>query len=117
MTKILLAEDDETMVSLLKTLLVMEGYEVASLDITERDVLSAVRREEPNLILLDVNLPFINGIDFMKTLRKDEELKKTYVIMSSGMNLKQECLDSGANDFLLKPYMPDDLIAAIQQCI
>lgn len=113
MTKILLAEDDETMVSLLETLLEMEGFEVTSMDVAEKDILSLVRRESPNLLLLDVNLPHENGLDIVAALRKDAELKDMRVVMTSGMSLKDECLKAGANAFLLKPYMPDDLIETI----
>ncbi|OQY29191.1 MAG: hypothetical protein B6I38_08500 [Anaerolineaceae bacterium 4572_5.1] len=115
MTKILLAEDDETMVSLLKTLLGLEGFDVASMDIAEKDLLSLVRHENPKVLLLDVHLPRENGMDILRALREDDELKNTRVVMTSGMNLKDECLASGADAFLLKPYMPDDLIKILRQ--
>jgi len=111
----MLAEDDETMVSLLSTLLAMEGFQVVSMDAAEQDVLTAVRSEAPDVLLLDVHLPYENGLDVVSALRQDDELKNTRVVMSSGMSLKDECLSKGADEFLLKPYMPDDLIEILKQ--
>ena len=113
MQKVMLAEDDATMLSLLTTLLKMEGFETTTLGAQE-DVLNAVRRDQPDVILLDVNLAQGNGIDFLRQIRQDDELHDTVVIMSSGMPLETESMDAGANAFLLKPYMPDTLINAIK---
>lgn len=113
MPKVMLAEDDATMLSLLRTLLKMEGFETTILGV-EEDVLDALRRDAPDIVLLDVNLTQGNGIDFLRRIRRDDDLRKIVVIMSSGMPLEEECLAAGANAFLLKPYMPDVLIAAIR---
>lgn len=117
MPKVLLAEDDVTMVVLLKTLLSMEGFQVAAIQPDEPDILAAVRRENPDLLLLDVNLKGQNGLDVMQAVRLDAEYKDLRVVMSSGLNLEKECLESGANDFLLKPYMPDDLVKTLQRSL
>ena len=113
MSKVMLVEDDVTMLSLLRTLLKMEGFETTTLG-PEDDVLEALRREVPDVVLLDVNLTHGNGIDFLRRIRQDDSLRKIIVIMSSGMALETECLAAGANSFLLKPYMPDTLIAGIR---
>lgn len=114
--KVLLAEDDMTMVSLLKTLIKMEGYEVVALD-ASADVPSAVRREKPDLLLLDVYLLHQSGLDILELLRGSQETKSVCVVMTSGLNVKDECLRRGANDFLLKPYMPDELIEILHRNI
>ena len=110
MVKVLLAEDDRTMVSLLKTLLGMEGFQVITLAGETSDILEIVRREKPAIVLMDIFLGAENGIDILRKMRQMPDLTKVKVVMSSGMNLRDECLAAGANDFLLKPYMPDDLI-------
>ena len=114
MTKVMLVEDDASMMYLLKTLLSMERFQVVTLDITD-DVISKARAEKPDVILMDVHLGGKNGIDVLTAMRKQEDLKKIVVIMSSGMNMEYECRDAGANAFLLKPFMPDDLIAIIRR--
>jgi CheY-like chemotaxis protein len=113
MQKVMLAEDDPTMLSLLRTLLKMEGFDTATLGESE-DLLDALRRETPDIVLLDVNLPQGNGLDFLRRIRQDKLLAKTAIVMSSGLPLEKECIAAGANFFLLKPYMPDVLIDALK---
>lgn len=113
MAKILLAEDDSTMVSLLKTLLKMEGYEVIALDASS-DVAAAVQREKPHALFMDVHLGGQSGMQILDAIRKNRETAHIRVVMTSGLNVKDECLSRGANAFLLKPFMPDDLISALK---
>ena len=113
MAKILLAEDDETMVSLLKTLLKMEGYDVVALD-ANSDVVAAVQREKPHALFMDVHLGGQSGIKILQSIRRNQDNADVRVVMTSGMNMKDECINLGADAFLLKPFMPDDLISALK---
>ena len=115
MDRVFLAEDDPIMVSLLETLLKLEGFEVVSIDLANGDLLSSLREDIPKALVLDVNLPNQSGLDIVREMRQGDLFKNTYVVMASGMSLEDECLVSGANDFLLKPYMPDDLIAILKK--
>jgi DNA-binding response OmpR family regulator len=118
MPKIMLLEDDATMLSLLQTLLQMEGYQVVSMKDDSLDgILSTVRQEGPDLALIDVHLREINGLEVLRTIRQDTSLAKTRVVMSSGMECRSECLNYGADEFILKPYMPDDLIDVIYKTL
>ena len=110
----MLAEDDSTMVTLLETLLGMEGYQVVSLNVND-DIFESVQRDRPDVLLLDVNLPNANGLDVLDQVRSADETKDLRVVMASGLNLEQECLQHGANGFLLKPYMPDDLLNLLKE--
>ncbi|MBL8088869.1 MAG: response regulator [Anaerolineales bacterium] len=114
--KILLAEDDITMVSLLKTLLKMEGFDIVSIH-ADANVPEEVKKEKPAVLLLDFHLGAQNGIDILDEIRSQEETRDVKVIMSSGASVKEECMNRGANGFLLKPYMPDDLISLLKQTI
>lgn len=109
MTKVMLAEDDLTMVSLLKTLLKMDGFEVVALD-ADDDVPAALKQERPDVLLLDVHLSNQNGLEILDVIRSSEHTSHTRVVMISGSNLKDECMKHGADGFLLKPFMPGDLI-------
>jgi CheY-like chemotaxis protein len=115
-SKILLAEDDVTMVSLLKTLLKMEGFDVVALQ-ADADVLAAARVENPAVLLLDLHLATQSGLDILDQIRSAQDLHDLPVVMSSGSSVKEECLRRGANGFLLKPYMPNDLITLLKQTI
>jgi len=114
MAKILLAEDDPTMISLLKTLLKMEGFEVVTLDV-DSDVPAVVQREMPDTILMDVHLGGQNGLQILESIRKNRDLADVRIVMTSGLNMKEECISRGASAFLLKPFMPDDLISVLKQ--
>ena len=114
MAKILLAEDDPTMVSLLQTLLKMEGFEVMVVDV-DADIPSTLLRENPDFLFMDVHLGRQSGLEVVESIRKNPDLAGIRVVMASGLNMKEECLQRGANDFLLKPFMPDDLIGILKQ--
>jgi CheY-like chemotaxis protein len=114
MAKVLLAEDDSTMVSLLKTLLNMEGFEVLALDVNS-DVPSVVQREKPHALFMDVHLGGQSGMEILDTIRRQKDLSDVRIVMTSGLNVKEECISRGANAFLLKPFMPDDLIRVLKQ--
>jgi DNA-binding response OmpR family regulator len=113
MAKVLLAEDDATMVSLLKTLLKMEGYDVVALDV-DSDVAAAVQREKPHALFMDVHLGGQSGMKILQKLRRNGENADVRIIMTSGLNVRDECIRGGADAFLLKPFMPDDLIRALK---
>lgn len=116
MPKIMLAEDDPTMLRLLNTLMGLEGFETASLKPTD-DVLDAVEREAPDALLLDLHLPQGSGLDFLRAIRADSRFEGLIIVMASGMDLQDQCMAAGANEFLLKPFMPDTLINALRSLL
>ncbi len=118
MTKIMLVEDDHTMRSLLKTLLEMEGFEVVFGPGHADALLEALRATKPALLVMDVHLAGgINGIDLLDSIRQDEELQHTRVVITSGMNYDEAALAAGADGFLQKPYMVDDLLNLIRRTL
>ena len=119
MAKVLLIEDDSAMLMLLGKLLRFEGFDVVQLEDDEdlNRVMSVIRREKPAVILLDVNLRKINGFDLLQCIRQDQDLKDTRVVMSSGIDFRKRCLEEGADGFLLKPFMPEELITMIHQAV
>jgi DNA-binding response OmpR family regulator len=116
MGKILLVEDDATMVSLLKTLLKMEGYHVAALD-ADADIVPAVLKSKPDVVLMDVHLTRQNGMDELVKLRAAPGGESIRVIMTSGLDFKDQCLQRGADAFIQKPFMPDDLLAVLRPIV
>ena len=115
-TKILLVDDDRTMLSVLRTLLEIEGYNVVAIRdrMGEDEILELMKQEKPDVILMDVHIRQVNGVDVLKRMRSDPALQNARVYMASGMDMKYECMQAGANGFLLKPYMPDELIDLIK---
>jgi two-component system phosphate regulon response regulator PhoB len=117
--KVMLAEDDFTMLSLMGTLLEMEGFQVVKYNGEQNAeaLLDVLRQYNPALVLLDIHINQINGLDVARRIRQDDGLKHIRILMSSGMAHHDECLQAGADNFILKPFMPDDLIKRIRALI
>ncbi len=113
MARIVLAEDDQTMVRLLTTLLKMEGHQVAALR-PDEDVPAALHRDLPDTLILDYLLADQSGIDVLDVIRRSETDARVRVIMISGLNVRDECMRHGADEFLLKPFMPEELLSLLQ---
>lgn len=115
MPKVMIVDDDRTMVSLLETLLKLDGYEVARAG-SAQAFIDQLEAESPDLVLLDVFLRDREGLEIVSDLRahKNASLARLPVIMTSGMELSSKCRDAGADDFLLKPYDPEQLLQVIK---
>jgi two-component system phosphate regulon response regulator PhoB len=91
----------------------MEGFEVLALDV-DSDVTAVVEREKPHALFMDVHLGGRNGLEILDAIRRQQELSAVRIVMTSGLNVKDECINRGANAFLLKPFMPDDLLRELK---
>ena len=112
--KILIADDDTVMLSLLRTLMELEDNQVVTATRPE-EIIPTVEREQPALILMDYNLAGGNSMDALDTLKSDSDLRKIPIIVTSGMDRKHECIEAGADDFILKPFRPAQLIEHVQE--
>jgi DNA-binding response OmpR family regulator len=119
MQKVMLIEDDKTMLTLLSTLLKMENFQVVQLttEQTVDDLIATLRREKPDAALVDVHLQNASGVDLLDRIRKEPDLKTIRILMTSGLDMSYECKKAGADDFILKPYMPDELLQHIRQVL
>lgn len=114
MAKLLLVEDDESLVKELKTLLSEEGHtvDVADNGMSGKEMLTSFVYE---LVVLDVNIPELNGIDLCAWFREQGGVAP--VLMLTGMSSvsdKEKGLDSGADDYLTKPFSARELMARIR---
>jgi CheY-like chemotaxis protein len=116
MEAILVVDDDRVFRQLLSTVLDLEGYRPVVVSKPE-DVLPTVRREEPALILMDIHIRNQDTLGVLRDLKGDEVLKSTPVIMTSGMDRSGECMDAGADSFVLKPFRPSELMTQIEALI
>jgi len=101
------------MARLLGTLLRMDGYDVTAVD-GDADVADAVERLAPDALILDMVLARQNGLELVEQIRRSAFGGKLYIVMISGLSVRDECLRSGADDFLLKPFMPDELMGLLR---
>ena len=113
--RILLFEDDPTMSSLLKTLLTLEGFQVNVFEGMDKDVIQFLLSEKHDVLIMDIHLRTHNGIDITRSIRSHPDLNYLKIIITSGMDQSTKSLAAGANSFLLKPYMPDDLIRLLRE--
>ena len=114
--KVLIVDDEEHIVELLKFNLLNAGYDV----FTANDGINAVKiakAEKPSLMLLDLMLPGIDGFDVCKEIKRNDEMKKTSIIM---LTAKGEELDKilglelGADDYITKPFSVRELLARVK---
>lgn len=114
--KVMIVDDDRTMNSLLKTLLELDGFAVVLAPRGEI-VLPTALSERPDAILMDVHIADVDGMQLLRQLRQNSDLKAIPVVMSSGMDVEDQAKDAGATAFILKPYPPDQLSALLKKVL
>ncbi len=117
--RIIIIEDDNDMRPLMSTLLEMEGYHVVSFDHIEPEaqILNEIMQQNPDLVLLDVLIKGKSSFDLVEKLKQQSACDHPKILMSSGMAVEEECQRHGADGFILKPYMPDELVLKINQLL
>ena len=111
--KILIIEDDPSIGKLLRRSLNYEGYDADLVDDGYKG-LRAFSEDEPDLVILDLMLPGIDGIEVCKRLR---EISSLPIIMLTARDMVEDRvlgLDSGADDYVTKPFDPDELLARVR---
>lgn len=114
MAKIMVIDDNEVMLGFIKALLEFEGHTAVTISSLAR-ILPATRLEQPAAILMDLHLGGQSTLSILEDLKADPQLRHIPVVIISGMDLREECQLRGADDFLLKPFVPNDLLDRLQQ--
>lgn len=110
---ILVVDDDPEIVSFLKRGLIYEGYSVDTAgDGTE--ALARAREMEPDLVILDIMMPGIDGVEVSKRLRQASDVPILMLTAKGTIADRVEGLDSGADDYLVKPFAFDELLARVR---
>src|SRR6266702_4107992 len=109
MKKILIAEDDQPIIDIVKLILEGEGY-TTIVATHEKEIRHAVFHQKPQLILLDIRLDSLDGGEFARELKANEQTRTIPIIIISANNETEKIAKgAGADDFLLKPFDIDDL--------
>lgn len=115
--RILVVEDDEELSVLLRLMIKIKQSDWEFLSATDgRAALTRAEDFQPDLILLDIMLPEMDGITVCRTLREDPHWAKTKIVMLTALDdpkTRQTALEAGANDYWTKPIMPDELLDGI----
>ncbi|MBS5925729.1 MAG: response regulator transcription factor [Clostridium sp.] len=114
--KVLIVDDEEHIVELLQFNLINAGYKVITAN-NGLDALKKVKEHKPDLLLLDLMLPGMDGLDVCKEIKRNKETSKTSIIM---LTAKSEELDKilglelGADDYITKPFSIRELLARVK---
>ncbi|MCY3413365.1 MAG: response regulator [Candidatus Heimdallarchaeota archaeon] len=117
MKRILVIEDNEENIYLIRFILKKKGHEV----IEARDGLSGVEKaksSQPDIILMDIQLPKMNGYDATKNIRQDPNLKDIPIIAITSFAMpgdKRKCLDAGCSYYIEKPINPEQFIEVVDR--
>jgi DNA-binding response OmpR family regulator len=114
--RILVADDDRMIRLLVRMLLEKDGFTVLEAE-NGAEALAMARTENPDLLLVDLQMPDMNGYQVLQKMRADPAHASIPVIVltsESGTAVETQVLDMGAEDFLVKPFKPEVLIARIR---
>ena len=116
-TRILIVEDEKQIAKILKLELEFEGYEVV-VAYDGKSGLEAALKETLDLILLDVMLPELNGIEVLRRIRKENTIIPIILLTARNLTMdKVTGLDQGANDYITKPFEMEELLARVRSCL
>jgi DNA-binding response OmpR family regulator len=117
--KIVLAEDEPQIARLVEFKLKKEGYQVVWKENGE-EALKAIKADRPDLILLDVMMPVMDGYEVLRQIKEDENLRNIPVIMLTARAQERDVvkgIDSGVEDYITKPFHPAELVARIKRTL
>ena len=117
--KIVLAEDEPQIARLIQFKLQKEGFEITWKD-NGADALESVKEIKPDLVLLDVMMPVMDGYQVLKKIKEDENLKQIPVIMLTAKGQERDVVkgfDLGSEDYIVKPFRPAELVSRIKKIL
>jgi two-component system KDP operon response regulator KdpE len=115
--RVLVVDDEPAIRRFLRTSLRAEGYDIVEAE-TGEAALSEIRRRAPDLVMLDLGLPGIDGLEVIRRLRGDGSAVPIIVLTSRSDEAgKVEALDLGADDYVTKPFGMDELLARIRAAL
>ena len=114
--RVLVVDDDETIRRTLRINLRARGYEVEEVA-TGRDALSTVEDAPPDLVVLDLGLPDVDGVEVLRRIRRTSRVPVVVLSARQQSDDKVEALDEGADDYVTKPFGMDELMARVRSAL
>ena len=112
MCVVMIVDDDRDTARLLRLLFEMEGHDVV-LTSEYRQVMPLLERGLPDVMLMDVQVEEARTTDLVRQMRQEERFANMPVVMTSAADYYHECMEAGANLFVLKPFLPDQLVQKV----
>lgn len=115
---VLVVEDDENIAQVLGFMLERQGYSVTRLADGRAAAAHIAAADPPGLVLLDLMLPYIDGLELMRMIREQAGWSGVPVLMLTAKNTERDtvrALDAGANDYVIKPFQPNELLARVRR--
>lgn len=120
MGKRILSVDDSTSIrQLVQFTLEKEGYEVVSA-VDGRDAIQKAKEKHADMVITDLNMPNVDGIELIRSLRSDPDYRFTPIVMlttESALEKKDAGKNAGATGWIVKPFKPEQLIAVVKRLI
>ncbi len=113
---LLMIDDDMQVINLYERYLLPHGLQVVSLTNSSK-ALATAQKVKPFAITLDIMMPNIDGWQVLKSLKEDPETKEIPVIICSILEEKEKAANMGASNYLVKPFLPDDLVTAVKKVV
>lgn len=115
--KIMVVEDDSFVMDIYKTKLTQEGFDVIEA-INGAEALKKLKETKPDLVLLDIVMPYMDGLEVLKNMKNDEMAKDIPVILLTNLSQKEEVkngMSLGASDYLIKSHFtPSEVLAKVK---
>jgi two-component system, OmpR family, KDP operon response regulator KdpE len=111
--RILVVDDEAQIRRVMKSMLVTQGYEVAD-SLSGEDALERIHTEKYDLVLLDINLPGITGVETCREIRTGSDVPIIMMTVRNSERDKVEALDAGADDYVTKPFGSSEMLARIR---
>lgn len=119
MRKLLIADDEAALRSLVRTTLESDQYEILEAGSGD-EALAVVRRERPQLVLLDVQMPGVSGFAVCRAIKDDPATRDTIVVMLTSRTQAEDYAagrEAGADEYLTKPFSPLRLLRLVEQML
>ena len=119
-SKIMIIDDEELVIRVVRRFLATDGYENFVTLTDPREAIEVIHREKPDVVLLDIMMPNVTGLDLLRIRQKTDVFQHIpFIILSANSEnqIKRDALKYGATDFLSKPVDPSDLVLRVQNAL